>query len=92
MDTTDSSATAVSTHSLKARNRAPEGWVLHVHPEGWIYFHHPCLGVITEEDVRIPEVAARVHLGCSTFAAEMSSKGIEVLVLLVSYFTRIFRL
>ncbi|KAF8211266.1 hypothetical protein K438DRAFT_1807001 [Mycena galopus ATCC 62051] len=34
----------------------PEGWVCHVHPQGWIYFSNPSLRIVTDQDIRIPEV------------------------------------
>ncbi|KAJ6539219.1 hypothetical protein B0H19DRAFT_1177742 [Mycena capillaripes] len=32
------------------------GWLLHVHPQGFIYFTNPVLKVVTDQDVRLPEI------------------------------------
>ncbi|KAJ7179253.1 hypothetical protein C8R46DRAFT_1073123 [Mycena filopes] len=42
--------------TLVAESSVPEGWLLHVHPQGWIYFSSPSLKIVTDQDVRIPEV------------------------------------
>ncbi|EIN10571.1 hypothetical protein PUNSTDRAFT_142552 [Punctularia strigosozonata HHB-11173 SS5] len=76
MDT--SFSTAVSTAFLKAPNVVPEGWVVHAHPEGWIYFHNPNLGVVTEEDLRIPDVYERVRSGCLGLAASEELGSLEI--------------
>ncbi|KAJ6629122.1 hypothetical protein B0H10DRAFT_1987987 [Mycena sp. CBHHK59/15] len=39
----------------------PEGWQLHVHPQGWIYFSSPSMKVVTDQDVRLPEVYEILH-------------------------------
>ncbi|KAJ7937178.1 hypothetical protein B0H13DRAFT_202029 [Mycena leptocephala] len=37
-------------------NPVPKGWLLHVHPQGWIYFSNPSLKIVTDQDIRLPEI------------------------------------
>ncbi|KAJ7499047.1 hypothetical protein FB451DRAFT_1204072 [Mycena latifolia] len=45
-----------SSTLVAENNPVPEGWQLHVHPQGWIYFSSPSLGIVTDQDIRLPEV------------------------------------
>ncbi|KAJ6516023.1 hypothetical protein C8R45DRAFT_958497 [Mycena sanguinolenta] len=42
--------------TLVADSSVPEGWVLHAHPQGWLYFTNPALQIVTDQDVRLPEI------------------------------------
>ncbi|KAJ7276272.1 hypothetical protein B0H12DRAFT_1084441, partial [Mycena haematopus] len=45
-----------SSTLVAENNSVPEGWLLHVHPQGWIYFSNPSLRIVTDQDIRLPEV------------------------------------
>lgn len=34
----------------------PDGWSLCIHPRGWIYFYNASLKIVTDQDVRDPEI------------------------------------
>ncbi|KAF7355205.1 hypothetical protein MSAN_01436300 [Mycena sanguinolenta] len=42
--------------TLVADSSVPEGWALHAHPQGWVYFTNPTLRIVTDQDVRLPEI------------------------------------
>ncbi|KAJ6599194.1 hypothetical protein DFH09DRAFT_1130389 [Mycena vulgaris] len=50
-----------SSTLVAENNTIPEGWQLHVHPQGWIYFSSPFLKIVTDQDIRSPEVYEVVH-------------------------------
>ncbi|KAF9263533.1 hypothetical protein L218DRAFT_864859 [Marasmius fiardii PR-910] len=43
--------------------KVPEGWDLFVHPRGWIYFFNSSLKIITDQDIRDPQIytSLRAH-------------------------------
>ncbi|KAJ7086762.1 hypothetical protein C8R44DRAFT_687715 [Mycena epipterygia] len=50
-----------SSTLVAEQNPVPEGWQLHVHPQGWIYFSNPSLSVVTDQDIRLPELFGILH-------------------------------
>lgn len=45
--------------------RNSEGWTSYTHPRGWLYFRHGQRRIVTDEDVRLPEVYANLSRPCS---------------------------
>lgn len=45
----------------------PKGWLSHIHRQGWVYFSHPETRVVTNGDIRVPEVLDSVEKYTMTY-------------------------
>ena len=52
----------------------------HTHPEGWVYFYHPKIRVVTNDDIRQPEVLDAVERYIATYPFSDLSDNMELLV------------
>ncbi|KAF8076255.1 hypothetical protein FPV67DRAFT_405896 [Lyophyllum atratum] len=51
------SSTLVLPEGCFEENTSPDIWALCVHPQGWIYFYSSFLKVVTDQDVRDPDIS-----------------------------------
>lgn len=56
----------------------PHPWALCTHPQGSIYFYNPDLKVVTDEDIRDPDVYQSVIRNCSIYPISKLGDGMEV--------------
>jgi hypothetical protein len=57
----------------------PEGWIAHIHPQGWVYFYHPKTRVVTNDDIRTPDVLDVVEKYMATYPFSDLTDGMELL-------------
>lgn len=57
-----------------------EDWVAYTHPQGWVYFYHPKIRVVTNDDIRQPEVLDAVERYIATYPFSDLSDDMELLV------------
>jgi len=62
------------------RGSTPEDWVCHTHPQGWVYFYHPKTRVVTNDDIRQPEVLDVVERYMATYPFSDLSDSMELVV------------
>ncbi|KDR83588.1 hypothetical protein GALMADRAFT_1338525, partial [Galerina marginata CBS 339.88] len=55
-----------------------DDWTLCVHSQGWIYFYNPSLKVVTDQDIRRPEVLEMTENSYSQYPLSELSDGMEV--------------
>ncbi|KAH9045177.1 hypothetical protein EDB85DRAFT_2137274 [Lactarius pseudohatsudake] len=58
----------------------PEDWVAHTHPQGWVYFCHPKTHVVTNDDIRQPDILDVVERYLATYPFSDLSDKMELLV------------
>lgn len=58
----------------------PKGWTSHIHPQGWVYFYHPDTRVVTNDDIRVPEVLDTIEKYIATYPFCDLAEGMELLV------------
>ncbi|KJA30061.1 hypothetical protein HYPSUDRAFT_73531, partial [Hypholoma sublateritium FD-334 SS-4] len=69
-----------STFSVTGKEETADiaGWTLCVHSQGWVYFYNPFLRVVTDQDIRKPELLKIAQDLCSGYPIEELSEGMEV--------------
>lgn len=65
---------------LNTGRAVPPGWTIHIHPQGWIYFSSPKQRLVTDEDIRIPEVYHNVEEYLSTYSLENIDENMEIVI------------
>lgn len=60
------------------RHGTPQGWTSYIHPQGWVYFRNDQYRVVTDEDIRIPDVYTRILNSCREEAFGEIPEGSEV--------------
>jgi hypothetical protein len=66
------------TNPQKLQPPLPEGWNLYVHPRGWIYFHNPTLKLLTDQDVRDPQLCNQLLGHAANFKCSEWEEGMEL--------------
>ncbi|KAI0265174.1 hypothetical protein BC834DRAFT_880407 [Gloeopeniophorella convolvens] len=66
--------------SLQNTLPTPEGWTTHIHPQGWVYFHNAKSRVVTNDDVRSPEVLDVIEKYMETYPLSDLTDGLELLI------------
>jgi len=62
------------------KGSTPEAWVAHTPPQGWVYFYHPETRVVTNDDIRRPEILDVVERYIATYPFSDLSDKMELLV------------
>ena len=63
--TSSTSAGFIRIDEYDSPGRTPEGWTSYTHPRGWLYFRHNEKRLVTDEDVRIPDVYTDLSKPCA---------------------------
>ncbi|KAH9973084.1 hypothetical protein BGW80DRAFT_283777 [Lactifluus volemus] len=68
-------------HELQAQSTlpTPEGWISYIHPQGWAYFYHPRARMITNDDIRRPELLDVIEKYIVTYPFSLTD-GMELFV------------
>jgi hypothetical protein len=82
---TDNSMFAVRRHDLgepcvPSLFPTPEGWISHIHPQGWVYFYHPKMRVVTNDDIRTPNILNTLERYLATYPFSDLADGMELRV------------
>lgn len=75
------SRSATLTEPIRSNSAPlPIPWILCTHPKGSIYFYNRNLRVVTDEDIRQPEVYESIMHQCSFYPISELAEGMEVLL------------
>ncbi|GJJ15060.1 hypothetical protein Clacol_009335 [Clathrus columnatus] len=70
-----------NTNSLFAMVPEPytqEGWKCYIHPEGLKYYYHPQHRVLTDANIQVPLIYARIHSSMNEFFRLCSNRSIDL--------------
>ncbi|PPQ83302.1 hypothetical protein CVT25_004041 [Psilocybe cyanescens] len=77
-DTNTASGDGCFTTIQESSLAIPEDWTMCVHPQGWVYFYNHSLSIVTDQNIRLPDVLRMTQESYSGYPLSELLEGMEV--------------